>query len=224
MKRFYLFFVIATAAVLMFGCRTKNEPASERPKPAPATPVQAESAEAPAEQPALPQAKKTKPASSAFFDAALSGDIQTIEVELTEGVDVNATSLNSQNQTALMLAAYNGHTKLVEILIARGGKVNALDVTNRTALMYCCSGPFPQTAQLLLDKGAEVNIVDTNEKWTALMFAAAEGQVENVKLLLKHGADYKFKDTDGDTAKDFALKNGHSQVAKMIEEHARSNP
>ena len=85
------------------------------------------------------------------------------------------------------------------------------------------SGPFPQTAQLLLDKGAEVNSVDNNEKWTALMFAAAEGHLENVKLLLEHGADYKLKDIDGDTAASFAAKNGHSQVAKIIEEHARSN-
>ena len=201
MKQFYLFFVIATAAVLMFGCRTKNEPASEHPKPAP------------------PQAKKTKPASSAFFDAALIGDIQTIEVELTDGVDVNATSLNSQNQTALMLAAYNGHTKLVEMLIARGGKVNHLDATNRTALMYCCSGPFPETAQFLIDKGANVNLVDNNEGWTALMFAAAEGLAPNVKILLDNGADTTPKDIDGDTAASFAAKNGHQQVADMISAH-----
>jgi ankyrin repeat protein len=224
MKQFYLFFVIATAAILMFGCRTKNEPSPKQPKPAPAAPVQTVSAEKPAEQPAPPQIMKTKSATQAFFDAALNGDIQTIESELADGVDVNATSLNGQSQTALMLAAFNGYTKLVEMLNARGGKVNALDVTSRTALMYCCSGPFSETTQLLLDKGAEVNFIDNNEKWTALMFAAAEGQVENVKLLLEHGADYKLKDIDGDTAASFAAKNGHSQVAKMIEEHARSNP
>ena len=160
----------------------------------------------------------------AFFDAALNGDIQTVESELSAGVDVNATSLNGQNQTALMLAAFNGHRNLVEILIARGGKVNHLDVTHRTALMYCCSGPFPETAQLLLDHGADVNIIDNNEKWSALMFAAAEGQVENVKILLKYGADWKLTDIDGDTAASFAAKNGHQQVAQIIEEHAKSNP
>jgi ankyrin repeat protein len=171
-----------------------------------------------------PLVKKIKPASQAFFDAALSGDILTIESELNAGVDVNATSLNGQSQTALILAAYNGHTKLVEMLIAHGGEVNHLDGMNRTALMYCCSGPFPQTTQLLLDHGAEVNIVDNHEKWTALMFAAAEGQAENVKLLLEHGAEWKLKDTDGDTAASFAAKGGHLQVAKIISEHAQSSP
>ncbi len=35
-----------------------------------------------------------------------------------------------------MPAAYNGHTKPVEILIARGGKVYHLDSIDRTALMF----------------------------------------------------------------------------------------
>ena len=91
-----------------------------------------------------------------------------------------------------MLAAYNGHTKLVEMLIDRGGKVNHLDSTNRTALMYCSSGPFPETVQLLIAKGANVNLVDNNEGWTALMFAAAEGLAPNVKILLENGADIRF--------------------------------
>jgi ankyrin repeat protein len=77
---------------------------------------------------------------------------------------------------------------------------------------------------LLLDNGADVNIIDNNEKWSALMFAAAEGQVENVKILLKYGADWKLTDIDGDTAASFAAKNGHQQVAQIIEEHAKSNP
>jgi ankyrin repeat protein len=219
MKRPYLFFVIVITALLLCSCESKNELSPEPSKAAESTLVQAESAEAPAEKAALPQAKKTKPATQAFFDAALNGDIQTVESELAAGVDVNAASLNGQNQTVLMLAAYNGHTKLVEMLIERGGKVNHLDSVNRTALMYCSSGPFPETVQLLIAKGADVNLVDNNEGWTALMFAAAEGLAPNVKILLENGADTKPKDIDGDTAASFAVKNGHNQVVDMINAH-----
>ena len=209
-------FCVITSIMLLSSCESKNQPTPKSPEAVESIVVQAEPPKAPAEKSAPPQAKKTKPATQAFFDAALNGDIQTVESELSAGVDVNAISANGQNQAALMLAAFNGHRNLVEMLIARGGKVNHLDVTNRTALMYCSSGPFPETAQLLLDNGADVNIIDNNEKWTALMFAAAEGQVENVKLLLEHGADYDLKDIDGDTAASFAAKNGHKQVADMI--------
>ena len=224
MKRFHPFCIIASTALLLCGCGSKNEPATSKPEPAPPTPVQTVSTEQLAKKPTPLPVKKTKTATQAFFDAALNGDIQTVEAELAAGVDVNAASLNGQNQTVLMLAAYNGHTELVEALIDRGGKVNHLDSVNRTALMYCSSGPFPETTELLLDNGADVNIIDNNEKWTALMFAAAEGQVDNVKLLLEHGADWKLKDIDGDTAASFASKGGHTHVAKIIEEYAKSNP
>lgn len=221
MKPVRRYCIIISAALLLCGCESKDKPAIEQCETnAPVVTIETNTPQKPID----PVLKKVKPATQSFFEAALNGDIQTVQSELIAGVDVNAASLNGQNQTALMLAAYNGHKKLVEMLIVHGGNVNAKDATNRTALMYCCSGPFPETTQILLDKGAEVNIIDNNERWTALMFAAAEGHLENVKLLLGQGADYKLKDTDGDTAASFAVNNGHSQVAKMIEEHAQSNP
>ena len=51
-------------------------------------------------------------------------------------------------------------------------------------------------AQLLLDAGADVNMIDGNEHFTALMWAAAEGQAENVQLLLEHGAEVLGLDLD----------------------------
>jgi ankyrin repeat protein len=212
--------IIVITVLLVCSCESKKDLASEQPKANTPTVTETNSPQktvTPSEQPTQPQAKKIKAALQAFFDAALKGDIQTVSSELADGVDVNATNPNSQ--TALMLAAFNGHTKLVEMLINHGGNVNHLDTTNRTALMYCSSGPFPETVQLLIDKGAKVNIIDNNEKWTALMFAAAEGQANNVKLLLEHNADWKLKDIDGDTAASFATKNGHKQVADMINAH-----
>ena len=240
MKYYYKHCIIVSAILLLCGCGIEPDPVPEPPKPTPAASVQAKSAKEPAKQPApatpvqtespaqpaeqsVPlRPKKVKAATQAFFDAALNGDIQTVEAELATGVYVNATSLNGQNQTALMMAAYNGHAKLVGMLIDRGGKVNHLDSTGRTALMYCCSGPFPETVKLLITKGANINIIDTSEKWTALMFAAAEGLAPNVKLLLDNGADTTPKDIDGDTAASFAANNGHTAVAKMIEEYTKT--
>ena len=50
--------------------------------------------------------------------------------------------------------------------------------------------------------------------------AAAEGQADVVKLLLKHKADITLKDVDGDTAESFAAKNGHTAVVKILQEAA----
>ena len=40
------------------------------------------------------------------------------------------------------------------------------------------------------------------------MTAAAEGQLEVVRLLLEHGANPGLKDKDGDTAESFAQREG----------------
>jgi ankyrin repeat protein len=56
------------------------------------------------------------------------------------------------------------------------------------------------------------------EGFTALMTAAAEGQLEVVRLLLERGADPTLVDTDGDTALSFARQNGHTMVAQLLED------
>ena len=40
--------------------------------------------------------------------------------------------------------------------------------------------------------------------------------VEVVKVLLKHHADPAFRDADGDSAKDFATRNRHVDVVKLL--------
>ena len=87
---------------------------------------------------------------------------------------------------------------------------------DRTALMYPAAGPYSQTVQLLLERGADLNIRGKEEGWTALMFAAAEGQTNVIRVLLAHGADLKVTDADGDTAHDFAVKNGLREAAKIL--------
>lgn len=152
----------------------------------------------------------------AFREAALAGDGPTVMKGLQDGVDVNSPDENGR--TALMLAAYDGHTEIVKLLLQRKAQVNRRDATDRTALMYASSGKNPETVRVLLDAGANVGIVDNQENWTALMFAAAEGNVEVVKQLLASGADPTRADVDGETSVEFAVDNGHMHVVNLLKE------
>ena len=153
-----------------------------------------------------------------IFQMALDGDITGVSTMLDQGAPVNAT--DPKGRTPLMPASFNGHVEIVNRLLAAGAKVNTRDAIGRTALMYGSSGPFPSVVALLCKHGAEVNIVDTQERWTALMFAAAEGHRENVRILLDNKADPSLKDSDGDNAAAFALQKGFKDIAIMLKRYS----
>lgn len=150
-------------------------------------------------------------------NAALNGNIEIVKKYVEKGFDVNTQ--NQGGQTLLMLAGFNGHTDICEYLIKNGIHIETRDSDGRTALMYASTGPFAQTVEFLIKKGADASAVDTKEHWTPLMFAAAEGQYEVVKLLLDAGADTTIKDVDGDTAESFAIQNKHIDVVKLLREY-----
>ncbi len=149
-----------------------------------------------------------------YFQAALEGNLSVIQKGLEAGLDVNIA--DKDGHTGLILASFNGHNEIVELLIQNKALVNLPNTNRRTALMLASSGPFNEIVTMLLNAGADPNIVDSVEEFSALMFAAAEGQLEVVKTLVNNGADKTLKDIDGDTAYDFAIEKGHTNVAEFL--------
>ena len=147
-------------------------------------------------------------------EAALAGQLDRVRQGLEQGVDVNAAG--QDGRTALQLAAFDGHSRIIELLLERGAKVDVVDVSGRTALMYAATGDNVESVQLLLQAGADPNRIDSQEHFTPLMFAAAEGQLEVVRVLLDHGAQRSLEDVDGETALEFAEQNGHAEVVELL--------
>ncbi len=158
-----------------------------------------------------------KIADDSFFEAALNGDTTLVINAIESGVRVNQK--DSEGRTALMYASYNGHNVLVGWLIKKGADVNVRDRYGRTALMMAASGPFSETVSLLLDNNAWTDLVDNDEHFSALMYAAAEGHIDNVRMLLEKNADPTLKDVDGDDALAFAISNNHSGVAELLRKY-----
>jgi ankyrin repeat protein len=83
----------------------------------------------------------------------------------------------------------------------------------------------PSDIVKVLDRKADINLSDP-KGYTALMYAANLGLVENVKALLAKGADATLKSADGDTALSLAEWEGSKfrpeerrQVVKLLKEH-----
>ncbi len=146
--------------------------------------------------------------------AALDGELEKVKELLAAGTAINA--MDQEGHTALMFAAFNGHSHILLILINGGASVDRRDMMGRTALLYASTGPFPETVKILLDKGAEANIIDSDEHFSPLMHAAAEGNMEVVKILMEFEADPSLIDVDGDDAEFFARQAGHAAVADYL--------
>jgi ankyrin repeat protein len=69
----------------------------------------------------------------------------------------------------------------------------------------------------LLDDGLKVDaIIDGRYGWTALMYAAFNGQSVTTKLLIESSANVNAIDNDGNTASTLAASGNHWEVAELL--------
>jgi len=125
---------------------------------------------------------------TALHWAALSNDVETAEMLLYAGANVQAaTRLGAY--TPLILASRSGHPAMVEALLNAGADVNQATGTGATPLMLAAASGSADAVSLLLARGAAVNARESKRGETALMFAAASNRAEAALLLLESGAD-----------------------------------
>jgi ankyrin repeat protein len=91
---------------------------------------------------------------------------------------------NKEGYTALIRAAWNGHTTIVELLLAAPGiDVNAKTKNDDTALITAAENGHTAIVELLLAApGIDVNASDEDGN-TALTVAVAEGHTAVVRLI-----------------------------------------
>jgi ankyrin repeat protein len=192
-----------------------------------------------ASQPSTASSRATASARDDFCNAAARGDLAAVTSLLAGGADVNSTAYNAKadnGQTALMLASANGHTKIVQLLLAKGAAVNAkttakivtamklsydlsgtaeIYAAGSTALMFASARGHQDVVQLLLVKGAAVNTKNLADE-TALIDASANGHTDVVKLLLANKADVNARTKNGFSALKLASRNGQTQTADLL--------
>ena len=122
------------------------------------------------------------------------------------GDDVNQT--NSNGDSALSLAALNGHYDVVDHLIKQQANINT---TNKSLgwsplMIAAFNGNF-KTCVLLTDSGADIHLI-SNEGDTALSLAARRGKYVVAQHLINLGAD--INTVKAQSQKDALLRYGSS--------------
>jgi ankyrin repeat protein len=172
---------------------------------------------------------------SPLSEAAASGSSELVKALLDAGADAKALT-TADGETVLMTAARSGNVDAVRLLVDHGADVNAREhYKGQTALMWAAAERHPEVVKLLLERGADwkVRSVDRETKapklsaassispiprggFTALLFAAREGDVDTVKTMLDAGVDIDYGDVDNVSALVVAIMNKRYTLAKFL--------
>jgi ankyrin repeat protein len=156
---------------------------------------------------------------TALQAAARCGNTELVQTLLARGANVNAPAHTDRGRTALQAASFAGHIDLVRLLLKAGADVNAPAGESRgiTALQGAAIQGHLGIALALIEAGADPNAPPAKfDGRTALEGAAEHGRLDMLQLLLNAKADIGGRYPE--RARDFALKNGHAVVAKVLEQ------
>ncbi|MGA2332768.1 MAG: ankyrin repeat domain-containing protein [Syntrophales bacterium] len=120
--------------------------------------------------------------------AAGRGDVNSVKAIVED--KTHPIELKEKNR-ALCQASYEGHIKVVELLIDKGADLNAkcsIIGNGGTSLIDSVWKGHSAVSKFLIDKGADINAKDAFGR-TALFFALIRRNIEIAKILMDKGAD-----------------------------------
>ena len=146
-----------------------------------------------------------------FFSAIKNDDSTTIQRLLARGFDAN--TLDSEGTHGLILAIRETSPKAANVLIdASKINLNTFNALGESPLMLAALKGQLALSDKLVKKGADVN----KPGWTPLHYAASNGHVEVIKLLLEHHAYIDAESPNGSTPLMMASMYGNAQSVKLL--------
>jgi ankyrin repeat protein len=123
--------------------------------------------------------------------ACTNGSAPLVDLLLKAGANPN-TPIGT-GETPLMTCAATGNADAVKMLFTRGANLNATEPSQgQTALMWAASERHPNVVSTLVELGADTG-ARSKRGFSAIHFAAREGDLESVKRLIAAGVDMNLR-------------------------------
>lgn len=138
-------------------------------------------------------------------------EVKLAALLLAHGADPNGKTSDADASPLLVETARSGSLPLVKVFLAVPGiQLDAAGRSGMTALEAASGGDDAAIVAALLDAGAKLP-TKTSRRWPLLV---TSGNAEIAKLLIKHGADPRWQDVDGNTL--LAYMNWNVKPAELI--------
>jgi cytohesin len=140
--------------------------------------------------------------------AVTNGQAEMISWLLRHGAKLGPTMLHD--------AALKGNLEAMQVLLANGASVAALNSEGATALHDAALAGQTAAAGLLLGRGAAIDARDEAHGATPLFLAASWGRKQMVEFLLEKGAGKLIRNKAGKSPKEAAAENNHAEVVELL--------
>ena len=134
---------------------------------------------------------------------------------LASGAAVNQA--DSGGDWPVIMAAYLGHTAVLELMLQAGADLGVLDPGMKaTALHAAAYAGRSEAAQLLIAHGIDINKQGPYNGYTALHDAVWQNNLDTAKVILAGGADATIRSNKGQTALELAQANHSQELIKLL--------
>jgi uncharacterized protein len=124
-------------------------------------------------------------------EACTNASAALVESLLKAGANPNTPI--ATGETPIMKCAGSGNADAVRLLIVRGADVNAKErAADQTAVMWAAAERHADVVRILVEAGADLQS-RTKQGFSALHFAAREGDLETTRQLLAAGVDVNIR-------------------------------
>lgn len=151
---------------------------------------------------------------NALHHAAFDGRAE-VAAALISSASMDINEPNENGFTPLIMAAQEGHHRVVRALINNGACLDSASHGKATALMLASQNGCIVVAKLLVDAGAHLELRNQTG-CSALHLAAAEGHLCVVKVLVSAGANLEAWNNDRNTPLHLAVRPGHFAVVEAL--------